>query len=345
MVPDGLTELIEPTPAENRARAYRDICTELPDDPSTPGVALQWIEQGRTRTGETPVSTFRVAFWNAERGHAPVHAAGLLRQSEADIALLCELDNGVARTGQRHTARETAQHFGTDYLYAVEFIELENATEHTRGFHGNAILGRTALSDPILIRFPEDEDWRSGTNRDRRLGSRMALAARVMLDGHSVVVATTHLESHAGPEQRGAQMKMLVAALDSYADGRPVLIGGDFNTRTATKDAMRDTDARRALAREHPDAFIRPHTREPLFEVAARAGYTWLPCNQPLPTERPRTDDPDRLRFRLDWFFARGLICENSRNIPAETPCGTSLSDHDAITTDIRLSEPRQITP
>ncbi len=183
-----------------------------------------------------------------------------------------------------------------------------------------------------------------GIQMERRLGSRMALAARIMLDGHSVVVATTHLESHAGPEQRAAQMKMLVDALDSYADGQPVLIGGDFNTRTTTKDAMRDTAARRALAREHPDAFIRPHTREPCSR-SPRAGYTWPPCNQPLPTERPRTDDPDRPRFRLDWFFARGLICENSRNIPAETPCGTSLSDHDAITTDIRLSEPRQITP
>lgn len=341
MVPDGLTELIAP----DRATVLRETCAELPDDRALSGAALRWIERGTGHTARGADKSLRIAFWNAERGHAPKQAAALLDRSGADIALLCELDHGVARTGQRHTAREAAQHLDADYLYAVEFIELENIQAHTRGFHGNAILSRIAMTDPLLIRFPEDAGWISGTNRARRQGSRIALATRVVLGGQSVVVVTTHLESHAGPARRANQMKLLLDALDSYAGEQPVLIGGDFNTRTASKDAMRATGARRRLQHEDPAVFTRPHTREPLFEIAARAGYSWQSCNQPLPTERTGADDPGRPRFRLDWFFARGLVCENPQNIPAERPRGGALSDHDVITTDIRLPETRQIAP
>ncbi|MDA0785402.1 MAG: endonuclease/exonuclease/phosphatase family protein [Proteobacteria bacterium] len=344
MVPESLTDLIAPASAKDRADVFRDICAELPDRAGPSGAALRWIEQDTGQTNNDPASALRIAFWNAERGGTPEHAAMLLSQTGADIVLLCELDMGVARTGQLHTTRETAQHLGANYLYAVEFIELENAEAHSLGFHGNAILSRNSMLDPILIRFPEDRDWLTGTNRDRRLGSRIALAARIVLDGHSVVVATTHLESHTGPDQRAHQMELLLNELESYADGQPILIGGDFNTRTATKDAMRNTAARQALKCKDPKVFTQPQAREPLFEIAARAGYTWLSCNQPLPTERGSAEVPARPLFRLDWFFARGLVCETSRNIPAETPCGASLSDHDVITTDIRLSGLHKIT-
>lgn len=340
MVPDGLTDVI------NRARpmALRETCAELPGGAAAAGAALRQIEQNRAGshnvgTRNKAASRLRVAFWNAERGHSPAGAATLLQQAGIDLALLCELDNGVARTGQRHTARDIARHLAADYLYAVEFVELEDAAANTRGFHGNAILSRHAMADPLLIRFPEDDAWASGADRDRRLGGRIALATRMSLAGSCIVVATTHFESHAGPDVRANQMRILMEALESYADGRPILIGGDFNTRTRSKDALRSTAARQRLAREDPAIFTRPHTREPLFEIAARAGFNWVSCNLPRPTERETPEDNDRPRFRLDWFFARGLVCENPRNITAATAGHVSLSDHDAIAVDIRLPD------
>jgi len=334
-MPDGLTDLISP----GRTMALGDTCTELPVSNVSSGAALHWIEQSSTSATTKSAKQLRVAFWNAERGQTPEAAADLLSEAGIDLALLCELDNGVLRSHQRHATRDIAQGLNANYLYAVEFIEMETRDADIRGFHGNAIMSPQAMSDPLLVRFPEDSAWVSGVGRARRLGGRIALATRIMLDGTSIVVATTHLESHAGPDLRASQMQALVDALDTYADGRPVLIGGDFNTRTTSKDAMRRTGSRLALQREDCEIFTQPYHREPLFDVAARAGFDWVSCNQPRPTERAKPELPDQPLFRLDWFFSRGLVCEQPDILLAETRTGKPLSDHNAITVNIRLPE------
>ena len=167
----------------------------------------------------------------------------------------------------------------------------------------------------------------------------LALAARVPLSGCDVVVVSTHLESHGSPLERATQMSALISAVEVYADGSPVLIGGDFNTRTASKDEMRSSSVRRSLEQSAPGVFVTPETREPLFDVAREAGYDWSACNQHLPTERTRAGWEDTPRFRLDWFFSRGLDCSASRILVAEAPDGRVLSDHDAIGVDIRLTK------
>ena len=183
----------------------------------------------------------------------------------------------------------------------------------------------------------DDGLWQTGERRARRHGSRIALATRVMLDGQPVVVVATHLESHTTPTERALQMQALIAAIDAYADGDPVLLGGDFNTRTAAKDDLRDRAARLQLLHDAPTSFTRPAPREPLFDIAARAGYEWATANTDVPTERAKHPGDDTPRFRLDWFFARGLVCGNPGLVRAESDTGVVLSDHDAITLDIRL--------
>ncbi len=54
----------------------------------------------------------RVAFWNAERCKHVEASAALLAHVGADVNLLCEMDSGMARSGQRHTAREVAGRLG-----------------------------------------------------------------------------------------------------------------------------------------------------------------------------------------------------------------------------------------
>jgi len=313
------------------------VCPSLPECGPDLDPILRCIEisEGLSRPGAKEV--LRVVFWNAERGYTPEYAAALLAGTDTDIVLLCELDNGVARTGQRHVTRDIAQQLRADYLYAVEFVEMESRDAGELGLHGNAIISHLEMSTPLLVRMAEDGLWQTGQRRARRHGSRVALATRVKLDGRPIVVVTTHLESHTTPADRAAQMQVLISAIDTYAGDDPVLIGGDFNTRTAAKDDLRDRAARLRLLRDAPTAFTQPAPSEPLFDVAAKAGYAWLPGNTDAPTERARHPGDDTPRFRLDWFFSRGLVCENPDVVIAESDTGITLSDHDAITLDIRL--------
>jgi hypothetical protein len=70
-----------------------------------------------------------VAAWNLERCYAVEKSAEALIREDADIALLTEVDNGMARTGQRHTSRELAGRMGMAYAFGVEFLELELGAE------------------------------------------------------------------------------------------------------------------------------------------------------------------------------------------------------------------------
>ena len=47
-----------------------------------------------------------------------------------------------------------------------------------------------------------------------------------------VLLVSVHYESHTGPDDRLEQTRVLLDAIDRHFPGRPVLIGGDFNTNT-----------------------------------------------------------------------------------------------------------------
>lgn len=313
------------------------VCPALAQCGPNINATLNCIEANPVARARVARDQLQITFWNAERGYTPEYAAELLDQIDADVTLLCELDHGVGRTGQRHVSRDIAQQLKAGHLYAVEFVEMDARESGELGLHGNAIISHVEMSSPVLVRLSEDQHWTSGHRRARRRGGRIALGARVQLDDKPIVVVTTHLESHASPDTRALQMQALLDAIDDYADGDPVLIGGDFNTRTASKDDLRERAARQRLSRQCPELFTQPQTHEPLFNVAARAGYDWTSCNLAVPTERPRHPGDDTLRFRLDWFFARGLICKNPGIVIAESETGVALSDHDIITLSIRL--------
>ncbi|MBO6784625.1 MAG: endonuclease/exonuclease/phosphatase family protein [Alphaproteobacteria bacterium] len=323
-----------------RPRLARETCPDLAAA-RVGGKAqmLHRIECGGLPSACEAQAPLRVVFWNVERGHAPEDLASFLIDAGADVALLCELDHGLARTGRRHVARDISHGMDVSYAYAVEFLELDEVGEP--GLHGNAVLSRATIRDPLLIRLAEDTSWMTRPGQQRRLGSRIALAGRIAVEGLDVVLVSTHLESHAGPDERARQMCALLDAVDGYAGDAPVLIGGDFNTRTASKDAMRDAEARNGLYERVATAFVDPAPWEPLFDIARAAGYSWSSANLDLATERSGPDDPRAPRFRLDWFFARGLECHAPGNLCAETGSGGALSDHDAIYVEIRVPDRR----
>ncbi len=294
-----------------------------------------------------PDGSARVAFWNVERGRYLDEAAALLAVVDADVSLLCELDHGMARSFQRHTARDLAARTGQGYAFAVEFLELDLGAEHERawhdgeendaGLHGAAILSPHALGRPALIRLETDGDWFDGARGERRVGGRIALAATVAVAGVDVTCVSVHLESHSDPRHRARQMAVLLDAVDAYAPGAPTVIGGDFNTQSAARDRVDDRAGRVALLAEDPRRYVDPVRHEPLFDAARAAGFNWAACNAPGPTQRtPRYAAPRPHPGRLDWFFTRGVDTTDPVTVAAVDGDGRAISDHDLLAVTIR---------
>ena len=107
-------------------------------------------------------------------------------------------------------------------------------------------------------------------------------------------------------------MADLLDLVDGYADGRPVVVGGDLNTHTLDlrgEDAHDGQEATVDGADDFPDErFVRPFAYEPLFDEAAARGYEWADANADEPTHRTEyRGGPVRGRLNLDWFLTRGV--------------------------------------
>jgi endonuclease/exonuclease/phosphatase family metal-dependent hydrolase len=258
---------------------------------------------------------------------------------------LCELDLGMARSGQAHTPRELARRLGAGYVFGVEFLELglgdawerrqHAGTDNEAGLHGAAILSPYPLERPALVRLSADGAWFDGDHGERRVGGRIALLATLVIDGRPVTLADVHFESHSDPRSRAAQMTLLLAAIDAYSGAQPVLLGGDFNTSTASRGWARGTGERQILPAAR---LLDPVPYEPLFEVAAAQGYDWQACNTPgVPTQRTRPDGTPPPPFgKIDWFFSRGLAATAPQTIAAVDAEGVAISDHELLLVSVR---------
>lgn len=284
--------------------------------------ALHLIECGGLAHENPLAFPIRVAAWNLERCLFPEASAQAL--AGVDIVLLSEMDNGMARTAQRHGTAEIASALGMSYAYAVEFLELGlgspierdfcHDTHNDRGFHGNALLARGSLTQPFAMRLFGHRQWFSDPEQPR-LGERVAVGGVVATEAGPLLAISTHLESACAAAHREAQMAGLIELIDKAYPNLPVLIGGDLNTGNHAAGDWR---------------------AEGLFELARAAGFTIHGGPEDGPTTRPSlfTRFPERA-MKLDWFLARGLTLGKTTICPALTPEGTPLSDHDRIETTI----------
>jgi endonuclease/exonuclease/phosphatase family metal-dependent hydrolase len=110
-------------------------------------------------------------------------AAELKELSAADVVILDEVDDGVKRTKYHNVAHDLAKALNMNYVYGVEFIELnriylgaekedqadrpnERAGEvfgvdpkRYLGLEGSAILSRYPIRDARVVRLPQKYDW------------------------------------------------------------------------------------------------------------------------------------------------------------------------------------------
>lgn len=300
----------------------------------------------------SPGHALRVAFWNAERAKYLEASAAVLRAVNADVVLLCEMDLGMARSGQHHTTRWLADALGLGHIFGVEFVELglgdarerswHAGEENREGLHGGAILAGRELDRPVLIRIDAGGAWFDGRRDEPRIGGRIAVAAKTEVAGVSVAFVSTHLESHSDPDDRARQATALLDAVDVYHGDGPVVLGGDFNTTSASFHALNVDPGRRELACADPGRFLYPVPYEPLFEVLRARGYDWTACNTADVTQRTRPDGtPEPPHGRIDWFFTRGLLARDPATIAAVDRAGTAISDHELLAVTIAPARDR----
>lgn len=282
---------------------------------------LQRVEAPVSQLGAPLSFPLTVAAWNLERCYAVEKSAEAIAREAADIALLSEVDNGMARTGQLHTSRELAERLGMTYAFGVEFLELELGAEielqfctddcNRHGFHGNALLAKAALQSPVMIRLESWGHWFKPESPAHRIGTRCAIAAAVATTEGPLYTVSVHLENAGDSAYREGQVRRLLDAVDQLAGDAPVIIGGDLNTGLADGGDFE---------------------KETLFAHAHGRGYERHGGPLAQTTTRPsRVSRNPRGTWKLDWFLTRGLIVEESRIVPAVAPDGEVLSDHEMI--------------
>jgi endonuclease/exonuclease/phosphatase family metal-dependent hydrolase len=289
----------------------------------------------------TARKSLRIAAWNLERCKYIEPSCELLRQSGADVILLSEMDAGMARSGNRHTTREIADHLQAGYAFAVEFIELGLGTpeeearfkgqHNTKALHGNAIVSMVPFRNPVKIPLDHGSLWFNLDWHHKRIGGRNAIAVTLEGFGQPIVLISIHLETLTTPEGRVRQVEKILDFLEKEAAGLPVILAGDFNTA-----ALPFLD--RPLERAAETWFQDPEKFEPLFKILRAAGFDWQNSNTQEQTRRVMNDGrPEPAVKRIDWFFTRGLAVSNPKVWRAEDAMGKPLSDHEMITLDIEL--------
>ena len=150
----------------------------------------------------------------------------MLGAARADAYVLCELDLGMARSGNIHTTAGLAQGLGAGYIFAVEFVELGLGDNRERGWHkgatnasglhGAGFVSRQVLLRPRLLRLEMSGRWFDGKFGERRVGGRIAVMAELEIGGKPVLLVSVHYESHTGPEDRLAQTRLLLDNIDRF---------------------------------------------------------------------------------------------------------------------------------
>ena len=346
--PPGPEEGFAPLLSSSRRREVFELAARSPDDAANiDEMAIVKCGSFAPRAGEAS-ELARVLVWNVERGRAPERWAEIAAVREADVLLLCEVDDGMARSGNLDVAAELAERLRMFYAYTPNYFELTRGTQaerratrglaNARGFHGNAILSRWPLHDVRRVPLPVEFDW--FRHHERRIGTRVALRATVEGPREPITVAVAHLEAFATPAQRARQMRILLKNLD---DAPRTILGGDFNTLGVRPGWAGAVRLLRERARDQHRLTRSVALHEPLFAEAERAGFSWEDLNLGDPTWRFNRFLPSSCRMKLDWVFGRAVKVEpGSPAVVSARPGRASrasrpLSDHDGLSLRVWL--------
>ncbi|MBI1948194.1 MAG: endonuclease/exonuclease/phosphatase family protein [Deltaproteobacteria bacterium] len=272
---------------------------------------------GQPRAPRAP-GQLRVATWNiahlrglpednwaptaAERDRRATDIAAVLRELDADVVVLTEVDFDASWSGRVDQARVIAERAG--YPIVVEQRDLDFCLGWVCWRFGNAVLSRVELKDASVIDLPgfsELEEAVAGKKRG-------ALVTLELPDG-AVRLAGVHL-CHRSEEVRTASASQLDLLA---AQGPPLIVVGDLNAApTGFPHAERTRDGFSAFRIFDGNGRF---SRAPAGGSPAAADLTWPAAA------------PDRV---LDWILVpTGWHHVGYRAVPS------LLSDHLPLVSDV----------
>lgn len=260
-----------------------------------------------------PDAAIRVLAWRCDAQPRPDDAARLLRTGDAAVSLLAVREK-VPPHGRPAGIAAVAGRLGAGHALA-----LAEATATGGGFDCDSvgIVSPHVLLKLGLQRLPAQHPGSGGP---------CAVFGQLPVEGIDVSVVSVALDDGDPPGWRARQMQVLLDRIDAYDRYLPVLIGGDMATATFAGEDLAEIGRLRQL----------PAEREPLFDLLRQRGYEWRHANLPLaPTGRSAPPGITGQACKRLWFFARGLVCDEPKLLPARGG-GLPSGRHDAISLRIR---------
>jgi len=171
-----------------------------------PNLDVVEIDNTISPLDECSFNKLKVIEFNVERGRRWLESTELLR--DADVIILNEMDIGMVRTDQQHTARLMAYFLEMNYAWGLEFVELTLGDKEDRmnigpneenfyGLHGNAILSKCKIFNATIFRntvspyFSDTPNDVNANGMEKRLGGRMIMLSRIIVNGASVAIGNT----------------------------------------------------------------------------------------------------------------------------------------------------------
>lgn len=165
--------------------------------------------------------------------------AALVREVDADIVLLQELDRGTRRSGGVDQPAELARRTGRQIAFGSIF-------DFQGGQYGIGVLSRWPITRDSIVRLIVNPPQpRAGGAYEPRI----ALDARIATPWGPLDVINTHLDASGPDSYRQQEVRTVRALTDALrARGATVLLGGDFNSEPghAVQDSLRAASLRDA---------------------------------------------------------------------------------------------------
>ncbi|KAF8976832.1 hypothetical protein BGZ46_007912 [Entomortierella lignicola] len=177
--------------------------------------------------------------WNIERNYKAQEILDTLKELDADILCIQEIDIGCRRSGyDRDHFLEICKSQGLYGGFVPEFCELEHPNRRDRdqggGVHGNAILSKWPINGfRVLDHVHHAYEWeRDGLRlNEPRLGRRFTIVADIQTPSGPLLCYSAHLEVFTGIIGRISAISDILADSALYADKYPYqMLFGDLNT-------------------------------------------------------------------------------------------------------------------
>jgi len=185
----------------------------------------------------------KVVQWNIERGYKLPQIIEELKQIDADVLALQEIDIHCERSQWEDTGVAIAKALGLQYAFLCEFEELwspvRDPDAQGGGVHGNALLSKYDLTDLRVVEHEHHPiDWEAPEHplckKEPRHGKRLTLAGTALTPQGPLLVYSVHLEVFCGMLARMRQYSDVlldVRKVDAAGGPKHQVICGDLNTQ------------------------------------------------------------------------------------------------------------------